>query len=57
MPTIKRFSGCRIEMYFGDHPPPHFHVTSRHGTVKIAIRGQRMMAGSLPQRMIREALQ
>jgi hypothetical protein len=21
-----RFNRCRIEMYFADHPPPHFHV-------------------------------
>ena len=29
MPTVKRFNRCRIEMYFGDHPPPHFHVITR----------------------------
>ena len=26
MPTVARFNRCRIEMYFGDHSPPHFHV-------------------------------
>ena len=30
MPTVKRFDRCRIEMYFGDHPPPHFHVITRN---------------------------
>jgi hypothetical protein len=30
MPTVRRFSRCRIEMYFGDHPPPHFHVITRN---------------------------
>jgi Domain of unknown function (DUF4160) len=29
MPTVRRFNRCRIEMYFGDHPPPHFHVITR----------------------------
>jgi len=26
MPTVARFSRCRISVYFDDHPPPHFHV-------------------------------
>lgn len=26
MPTISAFYGILIRMYFGDHPPPHFHV-------------------------------
>jgi hypothetical protein len=26
MPEICRFFGIVIRMYFGDHPPPHFHV-------------------------------
>ena len=29
MPTLKRFNRCRIDMYFYDHPPPHFHVITR----------------------------
>jgi hypothetical protein len=29
MPTVKRFDRCRIEMYFGDHSPSHFHVITR----------------------------
>ena len=26
MPEICRFFGIVIKMYFGDHPPPHFHA-------------------------------
>jgi hypothetical protein len=26
MPTICRFYGILIQMYFGDHAPPHFHA-------------------------------
>jgi hypothetical protein len=26
MPTISRFYGILIQMYFGDHLPPHFHA-------------------------------
>jgi hypothetical protein len=36
MPTVKRFDRSRIEMYFGDHPPPHFHVITRNNE-RIAV--------------------
>jgi len=26
VPRISAFYGIVIEMYFGDHPPPHFHA-------------------------------
>jgi len=26
VPRIGAFYGIVIEMYFGDHPPPHFHA-------------------------------
>jgi hypothetical protein len=26
MPTISKFYGILIQMYFGDHVPPHFHA-------------------------------
>jgi hypothetical protein len=26
VPRISSFYGIVIEMYFGDHPPPHFHA-------------------------------
>jgi hypothetical protein len=31
MPTIKRFSYCRIEIRPRDHKPPHFHVVLADG--------------------------
>lgn len=36
MPEISRFFGIVIAMYFGDHPPPHFHV--RYGSQKARFR-------------------
>jgi Domain of unknown function (DUF4160) len=37
VPTISRFHGIVISMYFKDHNPPHFHVSSggRKGKVRI----------------------
>ncbi|MDE0235896.1 MAG: DUF4160 domain-containing protein [bacterium] len=26
MPELCRFYGIVIQMYYGDHPPPHFHA-------------------------------
>ncbi len=26
MPEIARFYGIVIKLFFGDHPPPHFHA-------------------------------
>ena len=52
MPRISEFYGIVIEMYFDDHPPPHFHA--RHGgdNAVISIEGE-LLAGSLPSRALR----
>ena len=35
MPRISEFYGIVIEMYFADHPPPHFHA--RYGGDEATI--------------------
>jgi hypothetical protein len=35
MPDISRFFGIVIKMFFADHAPPHFHVSTR-GTRRSA---------------------
>jgi hypothetical protein len=37
MPTISRFHGIAIEMYFNDHGFPHFHAwaAGRHAKIRI----------------------
>jgi hypothetical protein len=37
MPTVRRFNRCRIERYFGDHPPPHFHVVTRSDEAAVFL--------------------
>lgn len=57
MPTIKRFHRCRIEMYFGDHNPPHFHiVTTGEQRVVVTIEKLTVFAGMANKRDIAEAL-
>ena len=38
MPTISRFFGILIQMYFNDHAPPHFHAEyqDEHATFDLA---------------------
>jgi hypothetical protein len=47
MPGISTFYGIVITMYFGDHPPPHFHA--RHGDeeAKIPIATGSPISGSM----------
>ncbi len=50
MPRISSFYGIVIEMYYGDHPPPHFHARYAGEAAKIEISTSRILAGSLPER-------
>lgn len=53
MPRISSFFGIDILMYFGDHPPPHFHA--RHGDeeAKVVIADGSILKGSLSPRALR----
>lgn len=58
MPTIQRFHRCRIEMYFGDHNPPHFHIiTLSEERVAVRIETLTVMAGAANRHDIAEALE
>lgn len=53
MPRISSFFGIVIEMYFGDHPPPHFHARYSGESAKIEIATGAVLAGSLSSRALR----
>ena len=53
MPRISEFYGIVIEMYFGDHPPPHFHARYSGHEALIVIETGEVYAGSLPARALR----
>ena len=42
MPTISRFQGIAIRMYFRDHPPPHFHAEYGGMDAHVAIDASRV---------------
>ncbi len=50
MPEICRFYGIVIKMYFGDHPPPHFHAEYGEHEAVLSIERLTVIGGSLPPR-------
>jgi hypothetical protein len=50
MPTVSIFYGVVIQMFAGDHAPPHFHAMYGEHEALIDLRDMRLMRGSLPRR-------
>ncbi|MGI8945029.1 MAG: DUF4160 domain-containing protein [Thermoleophilaceae bacterium] len=56
VPTICRFFGIVITMYFEEHGIPHFHAERGEHRAVISIAPVALLAGSLPKRDLRLAL-
>jgi hypothetical protein len=52
MPEICRFYGIIIQIYYGDHPPAHFHAVYGDDVAKIAIETLEVFEGSIPPRAL-----
>jgi hypothetical protein len=52
MPEISRFYGIVIQMYYGDHPPPHFHARYAGSVAKVDIDTLSVIDGKLPARAL-----
>jgi hypothetical protein len=52
MPTICRFYGILIQMYFDDHSPPHFHVVYNEFKAVIGINDFSILEGDLPPKAL-----
>jgi hypothetical protein len=50
MPEIVRFYGIVIKLFFGDHPPPHFHAVYGEYIALFNIDTMEMIEGDLPAR-------
>jgi pimeloyl-ACP methyl ester carboxylesterase len=48
VPTISRFYGIVIRMYFSDHAPPHFHAVYSGDEAVVAIETGEVIRGALP---------
>ncbi len=52
--TIHRFKNAKISMYFGDHPPPHIHLTGPGFKALIEIDGLKVL-GTADAKTLAEA--
>ena len=50
MPTISIFYGIVIQMFWQEHPPPHFHALYAEYEILIDIRTLKIIRGHLPKR-------
>jgi len=50
MPEIARFYGIVLKVFFGDHPPPHFHAIYGEFLALIDIESLNIIEGDLPNR-------
>jgi hypothetical protein len=57
MPEVARFYGIIIKLFFGDHPPPHFHAVYGDHVGLFDIRTLEMFEGDLPNRAKRLVLE
>lgn len=56
MPTLSRFLGIIITMYWNDHLPPHFHA--KYGDYEITVEIESgVVAGKFPRRALRHVLE
>ena len=56
MPTISRFFGIAIVMFFDDHGFPHFHARHAEGEAKVRIDNLEVIDSNLGRRQLRFVL-
>lgn len=52
MPTISMFYGLIIQMFWSEHPPPHFHALYAEYEAIIEIKTLEVIKGHLPKRAL-----
>jgi hypothetical protein len=52
MPTLAIFYGIAIQMFWYDHPPPHFPASYQGQEAQIDIWRAQLLNGSLPPRIL-----
>jgi len=56
VPTISRFFGIVIAMFYDDHAPPHFHARHADGAAKVRIDTLEAIESTLARRQLRFVL-
>jgi hypothetical protein len=50
MPTLATIGKLKVQMFYGDHNPPHVHVYGGGYAALIRIEDGELLAGRLPYR-------
>ena len=56
MPTLVELAKCKIQIYAGDHAPPHFKNYGPGTNANVAIETLEVIAGKADRKALREAL-
>jgi hypothetical protein len=54
MPTVAIVDGIKIQFYWDEHPPPHFHVEYADDIAVIDIETLEILEGHLPRPQYRK---
>jgi len=56
MPTIDFFDGIKINVYNGEHRPPHIHAVYGEFEVLLIIENCKIYSGFLPGKQLKKTL-
>ena len=56
MPTVDVIDGIKINIYNGDHRPPHIHAVYNEYEALIKIENGEVYAGDMPEKQLKKAL-
>ena len=56
MPTFFTINGVKIQLFFDDHAPPHFHTAIAEYKALIAIETGVILEGDLPKNKKKDIL-
>jgi hypothetical protein len=57
VPTIHRLSNVKLQMFAGDHNPPHFRLIGPATRCNVDLRTSRILAGHARRADLEEALE
>jgi hypothetical protein len=53
MPEISLFYGIKVNMYYDEHNPPHFHAEYNENKALVDIIEARVIKGALPSKQLK----
>jgi len=56
MPTVAVVDGIKINFYYDEHPPPHFHAEYAEDEAMIDVDSLEIVAGTLPRPQYRRVV-